>query len=76
MIYPTCSLEGPYILPLWNEVATQNHDWDGLLQPNSIMVVYVDLLGRSSKRGAPQFDTCLVFVPLWSTDLDDTLAEA
>ena len=37
-------LEGPYTLPLWN-YRPKNHNGDGLLGPDSIMVVYVDPLG-------------------------------
>ena len=34
-----------YILPLWNLVP-QDHNKDGLLGPNSIMVVYEEPLGK------------------------------
>ena len=36
--------QGTYTLPLWN-YSPQNHNRDGLLGPNSTMVVYIDPLG-------------------------------
>ena len=39
--------EGPYILPIWNQVPT-SHYRDGLSGPNSIMVVYMDPKGNFS----------------------------
>ena len=40
--------EGQYILLLWNQ-APRNHIADGLLGPNSIMVVYMHPLGTQNR---------------------------
>ena len=42
--------EGPYVLLLWNQVPKKQYR-EGLLGPNSIMVVYMDPLGIHSRDG-------------------------
>ena len=40
---------GPYTLLLWNQVPKTINE-DGLLWPNSMIVVYMDPLGKETKR--------------------------
>ena len=40
--------EGPYTLPLWNQVP-KDHPYNGCEGPSSIIVVHMDPLGKARK---------------------------
>ena len=64
--------EGLYALPLLTmELGPQNHNRDGLLVPNSIMVVYMDPLGYTCFIMRPKEGYGKLFKLLWYPQTPD-----